>query len=189
MASILRTQHPWETLRLSLRGEDRRAAAPRSEGKCESTAPLATLGLLCTERLSHFAGTGRLSHPQGRWKELRVRGAGNQARRCGRRRKCGFLEGIHRNWKWHLDTQRKGGYPPRPMAGMDQLHPHCRRKPILLPREWGRDPFYTFLPRERNEGLGDVHALMAQWNYGKEQATNRFFVAAGYLLPMPMMQP
>jgi hypothetical protein len=29
---------------------------------------------------------------------------------------------------------------------------------FLMPREWGRDPFYTFLPRERNEGLGDVHA-------------------------------
>lgn len=28
----------------------------------------------------------------------------------------------------------------------------------LMPREWGRDPFFTFLPRERNEGLGDVHA-------------------------------
>lgn len=30
----------------------------------------------------------------------------------------------------------------------------------LMPREWGRDPFYTFLPRERNEGFGDVHATM-----------------------------
>lgn len=29
----------------------------------------------------------------------------------------------------------------------------------LMPREWGRDPFYTFLPRERNEGFGDVRAL------------------------------
>jgi len=28
----------------------------------------------------------------------------------------------------------------------------------LLPREWGREPFYTFLPRERNEGAGDLHA-------------------------------
>ncbi len=28
----------------------------------------------------------------------------------------------------------------------------------LMPREWGRDPFFTFIPRERNEGLGDVHA-------------------------------
>ncbi len=30
----------------------------------------------------------------------------------------------------------------------------------LMPREWGRDPFYTFLPRERNEGLGNVHAFV-----------------------------
>ncbi|TND07527.1 MAG: hypothetical protein FD123_3079 [Bacteroidetes bacterium] len=30
---------------------------------------------------------------------------------------------------------------------------------FLFPREWGRDPFYTFLPRERCEGLGDVHAF------------------------------
>ena len=30
----------------------------------------------------------------------------------------------------------------------------------LMPREWGKDPFFTFLPRERNEGLGDVNALV-----------------------------
>jgi hypothetical protein len=29
----------------------------------------------------------------------------------------------------------------------------------LMPREWGREPFYTFLPRERNEGLGDLSAV------------------------------
>ena len=29
----------------------------------------------------------------------------------------------------------------------------------LMPREWGRDPFFTFMPRERNEGYGDVHAF------------------------------
>jgi hypothetical protein len=29
----------------------------------------------------------------------------------------------------------------------------------LMPREWGRDPFFTFMPRERNEGFGDVHAF------------------------------
>lgn len=33
---------------------------------------------------------------------------------------------------------------------------------FLSPREWGRDPFFTFLPRERNEGLGDVHAIMGK---------------------------
>jgi hypothetical protein len=30
---------------------------------------------------------------------------------------------------------------------------------FLFPREWGREPLFTFLPRERNEGLGDVDAL------------------------------
>lgn len=30
----------------------------------------------------------------------------------------------------------------------------------LMPREWGKDIFYTFLPRERNEGFGNVHALV-----------------------------
>ncbi|MDP4806736.1 MAG: OprD family outer membrane porin [Crocinitomicaceae bacterium] len=30
----------------------------------------------------------------------------------------------------------------------------------LFPREWGRDPFFTFMPRERNEGFGDVHAFV-----------------------------
>lgn len=29
----------------------------------------------------------------------------------------------------------------------------------LFPREWGRDPFYTFLSRERNEGMADLHAV------------------------------
>lgn len=29
---------------------------------------------------------------------------------------------------------------------------------FLFPREWGREPFYTFLQRERMEGLGNVHA-------------------------------
>jgi hypothetical protein len=32
---------------------------------------------------------------------------------------------------------------------------------FLFPREWGREPFYTTLPRERIEGAGDVHALGA----------------------------
>lgn len=35
----------------------------------------------------------------------------------------------------------------------------------LLPREWGRDPFFTFLPRERNEGLGDVNAYVLKVGY------------------------
>lgn len=35
----------------------------------------------------------------------------------------------------------------------------------LMPREWGRDPLFTFLPRERNEGFGDVHAILGKINY------------------------
>ncbi|MBT9394901.1 OprD family porin [Hymenobacter sp. NST-14] len=30
---------------------------------------------------------------------------------------------------------------------------------FLFPREWGREPFYTTLPRERLEGAGNVHAV------------------------------
>lgn len=32
----------------------------------------------------------------------------------------------------------------------------------LMPREWGKEPFYTFMPRERNEGFGNVHAFMVK---------------------------
>ncbi|ULQ58222.1 OprD family outer membrane porin [Flavihumibacter rivuli] len=35
----------------------------------------------------------------------------------------------------------------------------------LMPREWGKEPFFTFLPRERNEGFGDVNAIVAKFNY------------------------
>ncbi|QOI98612.1 MAG: outer membrane porin, OprD family [Flammeovirgaceae bacterium] len=33
---------------------------------------------------------------------------------------------------------------------------------FLFPREWGVEPFYTFMFRERVEGAGDVHAIMLQ---------------------------
>ncbi len=38
---------------------------------------------------------------------------------------------------------------------------------FLMPREWGREPFYTFLSRERNEGLGGVDA----WTVNNEFTT------------------
>jgi hypothetical protein len=37
-----------------------------------------------------------------------------------------------------------------------------------MPREWGRDPFYTFMPRERNEGYGDVNADIDKYNKSSE---------------------
>ena len=47
----------------------------------------------------------------------------------------------------------------------------------LMPREWGREPFYTFMPRERNEGFGDVHAVSANIEYTSEEGTN---LSVGY---------
>lgn len=50
----------------------------------------------------------------------------------------------------------------------------------LMPREWGRDPFFTFLPRERNEGFGDAHALMGKVNYKIPKARVSISLALGY---------
>jgi hypothetical protein len=50
----------------------------------------------------------------------------------------------------------------------------------LVPREWGREPFFTFLPRERNEGLGDLHALVAKVNYNLSNARLKTSFAVGY---------
>ena len=40
-------------------------------------------------------------------------------------------------------------------ANYTRITPDSR---YLFPREWGREPLYTFLTRERNEGAGDVEA-------------------------------
>ena len=50
----------------------------------------------------------------------------------------------------------------------------------LMPREWGRDPFYTFMPRERNEGFGDVHAVMTKIQYANPKKTFKSDLAVGY---------
>jgi outer membrane porin, OprD family len=50
----------------------------------------------------------------------------------------------------------------------------------LMPREWGRDPFFTFLPRERNEGFGDVHAGVARVEYKFPKLRLKTSLAAGY---------
>lgn len=50
----------------------------------------------------------------------------------------------------------------------------------LFPREWGKDPFFTFLPRERNEGFGDVNAFSLKINkdFFKNKLTSG--IAYGY---------
>lgn len=51
---------------------------------------------------------------------------------------------------------------------------------FLFPREWGRDPFFSFLPRERNEGFGDVHAMSSQIKYHPNQKPYFISLGAGY---------
>ena len=54
----------------------------------------------------------------------------------------------------------------------------------LMPREWGRDPFYTFMSRERNEGLGDVHAVTLMLGMVRKHASHEVNVGF-YDLPDP----
>lgn len=51
----------------------------------------------------------------------------------------------------------------------------------LMPREWGRDPFFTFMPRERNEGFGDVHAGMVKVEYKFPVARMKAAAGFGYV--------
>lgn len=52
---------------------------------------------------------------------------------------------------------------------------------FLFPREWGIESFYTFMPRERNEGAGDVHAVMAQHTrYLDKKKDLSLLIAAGF---------
>ncbi|MBP7183978.1 MAG: hypothetical protein KBA06_00595, partial [Saprospiraceae bacterium] len=54
----------------------------------------------------------------------------------------------------------------------------------LMPREWGRDPFFTFMPRERNEGLGDVNAVNMSIKYNlPKQHLKSTFTLGYYHLP------
>jgi hypothetical protein len=49
----------------------------------------------------------------------------------------------------------------------------------LMPREWGRETFYTFMPRERNEGFGDLTAFTIN-TYYKPEKHIKLEVSGGY---------
>jgi outer membrane porin, OprD family len=51
---------------------------------------------------------------------------------------------------------------------------------FLSPREWGREPFYTFMPRERVEGSGDTHAVTGRVNWQDEKKKLRLELAYGH---------
>lgn len=50
----------------------------------------------------------------------------------------------------------------------------------LMPREWGKDPFYTFLPRERNEGMGNVHAYVLKTQFSSANKHFKTGLSYGY---------
>lgn len=49
----------------------------------------------------------------------------------------------------------------------------------LSPREWGKDAWYTFIPRERNEGFGSVQALVAYSEYRLEKVPVQIYAHWG----------
>ena len=53
----------------------------------------------------------------------------------------------------------------------------------LMPREWGREPFYTFMNRERNEGLGNVNAVTGSVRYKTGRHWNWELTTGYYQLP------
>ncbi len=56
---------------------------------------------------------------------------------------------------------------------------------FLFPREWGIEPFYTFMQRERNEGAGDVHAATVQYTRSLDQRNTLTLVIANGFYHMP----
>ncbi len=51
---------------------------------------------------------------------------------------------------------------------------------FLSPREWGREPFYTFMARERVEGSGDMQAFNGRVNWVNRHKTLRLGLSYGH---------
>lgn len=51
----------------------------------------------------------------------------------------------------------------------------------LMPREWGRDPFYTFMSRERIEGAGNVNAFTTNIVYTSLNNKLKSGISYGYV--------
>ena len=57
---------------------------------------------------------------------------------------------------------------------------------FLNPREWGRDPFFTFIPRERNEGYNQVDAFTTYYQRNIPEKGLQIYGFAGlHFLPEP----
>lgn len=52
----------------------------------------------------------------------------------------------------------------------------------LVPREWGKDPFYTFMSRERNDGFGNMHAITTKTTLNFLKGNFKTGLTYGYFL-------
>lgn len=68
----------------------------------------------------------------------------------------------NKNWTAHLNYTHVGG-----------------KGRWLSPREWGKDAWYTFIPRERNEGFESVNALVGYGEYRFEKVSVQVYAHAG----------
>ncbi len=59
----------------------------------------------------------------------------------------------------------------------------------LSPREWGKDAWYTFIPRERNEGFSSLDALTVFAEYTFPNTTVKAFVHLGFHWLPPLNSP
>ncbi|MGC1240218.1 MAG: OprD family outer membrane porin [Chryseosolibacter sp.] len=56
---------------------------------------------------------------------------------------------------------------------------------FLFPREWGTETLYTYNNRERNEGAGDVHAVMLEHTRHLDKDRRVFFRGRGGVYKLP----
>jgi len=91
----------------------------------------------------HGLGSGGNETPELRYKEPEDRNFSISGR----------LGWKNSKWITHLNYTHVGG-----------------RGRWLSPREWGKDAWYTFIPRERNEGFESVDAFVAYGEYRFEKA-------------------
>jgi hypothetical protein len=53
---------------------------------------------------------------------------------------------------------------------------------FIMPREWGREPLYTFIPRERTEGSANMHAFTTNLFYSFQKAGLKTKISYGHYL-------
>ena len=89
-----------------------------------------------------------------------------------------FDEKDHHAASWGLRL----GFENKRWGGSINYNQISSEGKYLMPREWGKDPFFTFMPRERNEGLGGVNALVARSMYQIPNWGLKIHPSIGYFL-------